>query len=752
MMRTWNYWLEHSSEEKSISISDYKAIGGIEQALSDHANESYDALNSGEKTACEKIFRTLTEKGLDNKGVRRPTKISNLSKIAESSTEQVIKIVDSFRAEGKSFLTPANEVSLDEDSVIDLSHESLMRIWDRLNNWVDEEATAVGMYRRLSDSASNYQIGKSGLWRPPDLQLAINWRNKNKPNLSWGERHDPAFERTMVFLGTSQEDYEKEEYNKIRLQKQRLRRTRMFALVLGTVAMISLVMFLYTRQLSVNLEQQVIETENERNIAQQKTAEAEEQKLIAQANLEQANVERLRADTAAMVAEDRRIEAVSSAKRAATQTALAKRNLSRANEQSALAVKNEQEATRQQKEAELAREEAFTRRMLSIANSMAVKSEQISSDKNLKALLAQQAYIYNKGFAGEQFDVDIFSGLYSSLKVLKGDDYNIFSGHNNAVRSVSFVKGSSSFYSAGSDGKILKWNLNLEEKSYVTISEGRRIIEDIAVTPNGEFLLAAENKKGLLLINLKSENSIPESLSGTDLNIRSITVASDNTTAYTAGIENLIEVWNLKTKTSRKFAETESRINSISISPEASILAAGTRNGKTIIWQVDGGVSNEIYNDAQNAVQSIQFSPDGKYLACGTIKGEIRIFNAANFEIAAILTGHSARITDLAFSPDGNSMVSTSYDNSVMLWDFLDFTNPPVVYNDNSGFVFTASFSGDGKYFVSGSAEEARLVVRPASTQLMSEELCQLIDRNLTKEEWNSYVGEDIEYEETCDN
>jgi hypothetical protein len=57
-------------------------------------------------------------------------------------------------------------------SMIDISHESLMRIWVRLKNWVDDEAEAVQMYIRLAEAASMYQVGKAGLWRPPDLQLS----------------------------------------------------------------------------------------------------------------------------------------------------------------------------------------------------------------------------------------------------------------------------------------------------------------------------------------------------------------------------------------------------------------------------------------------------------------------------------------------------------------------------------------------------------------------------------------------------
>lgn len=749
LMRTWNFWIENSSSEKSISISDYENIGGIDRALSDHANEAFDELKPFEKIVCEKVFRSLSEKGLDNKGVRRPGKVSSLAKISESSPEQVIKIINIFRAEGRSFLTPSYKIPIDENSVIDLSHEALMRIWDRLNNWVDEESTAVGMYKRLADSAASYQVGKISLWRPPDLQLAINWRNKNNPNLAWAERHNPAFERTIVFLNTSEEEYEREENNKLRLQKLRLRRTRLFAVILGSVAIISLVMFLWTRQLSVNLEQQIIIAETERNTAEQKTAEAEQANIIAQENLDIAELERQRANTAASLAEQKRLEAVESASIAATQTRRAERNLVRANEQSELALKNEKEAIKQQKEAEAARVEAYEQRMLSVAKTMAVKSQSINTDKNLKALLSLQAFKYNEEYKGESFDVDIYNGLYSSLKALLGNDYNILKGHANAVRSIAFIEGSSTFYSTGSDGKILKWELVDLEYKFSTILEGRNIIEKIAISGDEKTLIAAENRKGLLLINLESNNPQPEVLHGMDLNIRAIANSPDNNTLFTCGMENLIEMWDLKSKKSSKFADTKSRISDLSVSPDGSLLAGASKDGKTILWQVKDASFKEVYSDSLNPVQTLKFSPDGKYLACGTINGEIRILNTSNFGTTAILQGHIARVTDFSFSPNNKFMVSTSYDNTVLFWNLLDLTSPPIVHSDNSGFVFAAAFTGNGDYFVSGSAEDPRMVVRPSLSAIMATKIYPLIQRNLSQEEWDIYVGEGIEYKNT---
>lgn len=105
--------------------------------------------------------------------------------IAGCTSEELFEVIEKFRIASRSFITPRENVPLTEESIIDLSHESLMRLWDRLREWVDDEASSVQMYLRLSEASALYQQGKTSLWRPPDLQLAINWRDQNKPTLTW---------------------------------------------------------------------------------------------------------------------------------------------------------------------------------------------------------------------------------------------------------------------------------------------------------------------------------------------------------------------------------------------------------------------------------------------------------------------------------------------------------------------------------------------------------------------------------------
>ena len=76
---------------------------------------------------------------------------------------------------GRTLLMPSMETAVSDETVIDISHESLMRIWTKLREWVQEESDSVKMYLRLAEAAEMYQRGTPSLWRPPDLQVAMAW-------------------------------------------------------------------------------------------------------------------------------------------------------------------------------------------------------------------------------------------------------------------------------------------------------------------------------------------------------------------------------------------------------------------------------------------------------------------------------------------------------------------------------------------------------------------------------------------------
>ncbi len=245
LMRTWDYWIANREPGEPMDLRHYNAIGRISQALSLHANEAYEELTTTEKEIAEVLFKSVTEKNEENQGLRRPAKLKFVSELAGASEEEVVRVVECFRRTGRSFLMPGSHVNLSGATTIELSHESLMRIWNRLSNWVEEEFESAQLYKRISNAAALYQTGKAGLWRPPDLQLALNWQKKQKPTRVWAQRYDVAFERSIVFLDTSRITYEAELKNQEMLQRRMLRRARVTSLILGIAAIIAVIFMIY---------------------------------------------------------------------------------------------------------------------------------------------------------------------------------------------------------------------------------------------------------------------------------------------------------------------------------------------------------------------------------------------------------------------------------------------------------------------------------------------------------------------------
>jgi hypothetical protein len=149
--------------------------------------------------------QALTVEETNSRGIRRPQRLDRLCQILDVGADELRPIIDAYRQSGVTFLMPSPEVELTEQTIIDISHESLMRVWTRLRQWVAEETQAADIYRRLSESAELSEQGKAGLYRDPELSIALEWREAKRPNAAWAERYRSGFAAAMEYLEASRQ-------------------------------------------------------------------------------------------------------------------------------------------------------------------------------------------------------------------------------------------------------------------------------------------------------------------------------------------------------------------------------------------------------------------------------------------------------------------------------------------------------------------------------------------------------------------
>lgn len=273
LTRTWAQW--ETDGNGPIDLPHFEAVGGLSEALSRHADEAYNELPESRQMLAENIFRALTEKGSDNRDVRRPLSVRDICAVTASEGSEVIAVIEAFRNPDRSFLMPSAEHALTADSLIDISHESLIRNWQRLKVWVDDEAQSAATYRRLAETAALYGEGEAGLWRDPDLQVALAWRERAAPNEAWARRYHPGFAAAIAFLAESLAAREAEARDKEQRRRLDLKRARTFAIVLGLAFLLSAGLALYGYQkrnealvqTKIAVHQRVLAEQRERPIA-----------------------------------------------------------------------------------------------------------------------------------------------------------------------------------------------------------------------------------------------------------------------------------------------------------------------------------------------------------------------------------------------------------------------------------------------------------------------------------------------------
>ena len=191
LMCLWVKW-EPRAADGPIDLAQYELIGELKGTLSAHAESIYEGelRTEREKGLAESLFRSITETTPEGQTVRRPTKLGAISRRAGASVEELKPIIERFRAEGRSFLMPPVGTELDEETTIDISHESLIRQWKRLSDWAEEEAKESKLYADLRrDAASWDERGRPTDWLYTGARLAEaeRWADAH-PNLLEDER------------------------------------------------------------------------------------------------------------------------------------------------------------------------------------------------------------------------------------------------------------------------------------------------------------------------------------------------------------------------------------------------------------------------------------------------------------------------------------------------------------------------------------------------------------------------------------
>lgn len=775
LMRTWDIWQQKGNKDQPLDIDDYEEAGTMQHALSQHAEEAYHELvTTRQKQICQSLFKALTDKGSDARGIRRPTRLSEICELSNAPISEVVEVIEVFRKAGRSFLMPPPGIVLREDSIIDISHESLMRVWERLMEWVDDENRSAEAYKRLCNAAVMYQQGTGGLLRNPELDIAQKWRLQNSPNATWAKRYNPNFESTIGFLDYSKAQYDFEIEQKELQQKKRIKRARMIAVVLGTASMICLVFLLVALNLKfkaeesekkalVNQELAIAESKEalrQKQLADTAKQKAEEQKLVAESQKQLAEEQKNIADKQRMLAEFEKRNALFQrgvAEKATTAALDAKSEAEvrkkEAEDQTVIAKNERSIAERERIRSENSEKNTRKLRLLALSRSLANQSvrEFNSNNLELSRLLAAQAYTFNKENGGNEYVPEIFTALSAVTDNQK--NYRVF---NTGVRAIAV---SNNLFAAGDESGVVKlWegdDLSQKSKEFRPKGAGQHNIRAVAFSKDGQKIGVGTVDGLVHVFNSATFPAAPVQVvvhkgPVTDIRFQGAGII------YTSSGDSTIQRININTNPVQisQVVKAGSRIMSIRISPDGSKIAAAEENGKLLL--IDG-LQTAIPQKREllivkELIKSVEFSQDGKFLACGTTEGNIYLFESdKQYANPQKIKAHQSPIYAISFKDD-NSLIATGAGNGeIKIWHTNNFLLEPLLLNGNDSWVWDMRFTANGNQLVSAGADRS-IRKWTFDQELLQKRNCTQITRPFSAGEWKTYIGEDIEQKSVCGN
>jgi WD40 repeat protein len=577
---------------------------------------------------------------------------------------------------------------------LDISHESLIRQWQRLNQWVEQEALSADTYRRLEQTARLWHIGQAALWSTPDLENALAWREKEGPTPAWAERYGAHFELAIQFLDASQAQ------RQAQLQREEEARQR--------------------------------ELDDARRVAEaeQKRADAERERAEAQTR-EASRLRRLSAVLALVV-----LLAI-----VAGVIAWKQRQLAASHAQARTLSLFESQLTHA---AMLAQVEDYAAVKTVLQQTRELDKQIPAARRHARNLLARFGDIMGSGSQQvyEGAGVPLFAAAVSPdgrLLAAVGENGTVvlfdvesgvlrqrLEGHskNEYVYDVVFHPQGAWLASAGNDQHIIRWALPSGDKPAEQLQawEAPAKIWALAVSPDGK-LLASGGTDGIISLWQAETGELVRRLEGHRGQIAEssgLAFSPSGNLLASASYDNTARVWEVGTgKTAQVLKGHNGYVLGVAFSPDEKRIATSSEDKRLVLWDVGSGQPLQAFDGHHNFTFGVGFVPrrphadtgpaggtgDAPLLVSSSHDRTLRVWDTDSGVPLRVLRGHTAGTLKIAVhavpgTGQGVQVFSASNDGTVRRWDIAPLPYQHLV--DLPGSSSSAAIAPGGKYVAIG--------------------------------------------------
>ena len=247
------------------------------------------------------------------------------------------------------------------------------------------------------------------------------------------------------------------------------------------------------------------------------------------------------------------------------------------------------------------------------------------------------------------------------------------------VETVAFNRDGTRTVSGGFDGTVRLWAAESLNSVGLPLNAVETVISKLVLSGLGKLIVRSEedDSRVVLLDVTEWDDTDEEPLRSDDWLVGTLGTTEDGTRAVWIDPDAFVHYWNIE-----KWDHPEDAIGlefypdlvwSAAVSRDGERIVLGRDNGTVQVWDVEREVGvGESLSVSDGPVRSVAFGRDEKRIATGGDDGTARVWNMEERRpIGQPMRGegNTVRVSRLAFSPDGERVVIGSSWGPIEVWD-----------------------------------------------------------------------------------
>ena len=654
LMQLWE-----QRQSRTLRLVDYQKFGGLAGALEQRANQIYAGFSPELQEKCRLVFRRLVQPSEGTIDTRRRSRLDEFE--GDEGAQRVIRVLTNAK---NRLLTTDRESGV---AFIEVSHESLIRGWKQLQEWIDEDREQLRLQHQIIGAARDWEEhGRedSWLWTGARLLAAEEWLK-----ISEGANDS---EQQFVESGLGQRDKFTE--NEIK-QKRRLQWLALGATLFGAV-------MLWAASIAFQSERKAQEAQIKTELA---LSEIEAEKVKTEQALSQVKIEKFRTEQALSDAEAAKANANKNAKKAKDKELLANFALAKALEEKAISAIQEERKTGDTRSLQAAWLYALKAESLELPEKKVAIRPSIFGELSLTGsqwISPQKFALRNTGqisalayspngkilaTSGKNYSVQLWNAD-------NGERLQMLHGHVGNVIAIAYTPDGGVLASASMDKTIRLWNIS-NGKLLAVLKGHKSEVSSLAFGPKGRMLASGSWDKTIRIWDIKTGKET-KIIHKHDSEVSALIYNLQGNMLVSGHWDNTIRLWDINGEKevqvlneARRGDGTTESILALTYIKDENVIVSGGKTAR--LWDIKSGKElKEFKIEKYNiAVGALAFNPNDNVLAISTLSGNLELWDIEKGERFKILRRHKSSVYGLAYSPDGKVLTSGSWGNTIRFWN-----------------------------------------------------------------------------------